>query len=46
RKRRQLRASGLKANAVLLHRCEIGSAAQGCFRQAICQGSALKVSKP
>ncbi|ATZ10747.1 Rcs stress response system protein RcsF [Erwinia amylovora] len=46
RKRMQLRASGLKANAVLLHRCEIVSAAQGCFRQAICQGSALKVSKP
>ena len=46
RKRMQLRASGMKANAVLVHQCEIVNAAQGCFRKAICQGSALKVSKP
>ncbi|MEJ4046486.1 Rcs stress response system protein RcsF [Erwinia sp. SLM-02] len=44
RKRMQIRASGMKANAVLLHKCEIVSSAQGCYRQAICQGSALKVS--
>ncbi|PRD12781.1 Rcs stress response system protein RcsF [Pantoea coffeiphila] len=44
RKRMQVRASGMKANAVLLHKCEIVSSAQGCYRQAICQGSALKVS--
>lgn len=44
RKRMQIRASGLKANAVLVHNCEIVNASQGCFRQAICQGSALKVS--
>lgn len=46
RKRMQLRASGMKANAVLVHQCEIVNADQGCFRKAICQGSALKVSKP
>lgn len=44
RKRMQIKASGMKANAVLLHKCEIVSSAQGCYRQAICQGSALKVS--
>ncbi|MFG1173631.1 Rcs stress response system protein RcsF [Erwiniaceae bacterium CAU 1747] len=44
RKRMQVRASGMKANAVLLHKCEVVSAAQGCYRQAICQGSALKVA--
>ncbi|MBP2169909.1 RcsF protein [Erwinia toletana] len=44
RKRLQIRASGMKANAVLLHKCEIVTATQGCYRQAICQGSALKVS--
>ncbi|MEM6162196.1 Rcs stress response system protein RcsF [Erwinia sp. P6884] len=45
RKRMQIRASALKANAVLLHKCEIISHSQGCYRQAVCQGSALKVSK-
>ncbi|WNN45206.1 Rcs stress response system protein RcsF [Winslowiella toletana] len=44
RKRMQIRASGMKANAVLLHKCEIVTGAPGCYRQAICQGSALKVS--
>jgi len=44
RKRMQIRASGMKANAVLVHKCEIVTGAQGCYRQAICQGSALKVS--
>ena len=44
RKRMQIRASGMKANAVLLHKCEVVSAAQGCYRQAVCQGSALQVS--
>ncbi len=44
RKRMQIRASALKANAVLVHSCEIVSVAKGCYRQAICQGSALKVS--
>lgn len=45
RKRMQIRASALKANAVLLHKCEIISHSQSCYRQAVCQGSALKVSK-
>ncbi|WP_034949575.1 Rcs stress response system protein RcsF [Erwinia oleae] len=44
RKRMQIRASSMKANAVLLHHCEVVSSAQGCYRQAVCQGSALKVS--
>ena len=44
RKRMQIRASGMKANAVLLHKCEIVTGGQGCYRQAVCQGSALKVS--
>jgi len=44
RKRMQIRASGMKANAVLLHKCEIVSATPGCYRQAVCQGSALQVS--
>ncbi|WP_455817744.1 Rcs stress response system protein RcsF [Pseudomonas cerasi] len=44
RKRMQIRASVMKANAVLVHKCEIVSGAQGCLRQAVCQGSALKVS--
>lgn len=44
RKRMQIRASSMKANAVLLHKCEVVSESQGCYRQAICQGTALKVS--
>ncbi|KGT94792.1 membrane protein [Erwinia typographi] len=44
RKRMQIRASSMKANAVLVHQCEVVSNAQGCYRQAVCQGSALKVS--
>ncbi|WP_338571059.1 Rcs stress response system protein RcsF [Erwinia billingiae] len=44
RKRMQIRASSMKANAVLVHQCEIVSNAPGCYRQAVCQGSALKVS--
>ncbi|KQN58230.1 Rcs stress response system protein RcsF [Erwinia sp. E602] len=45
RKRLQVRASGMKANAVLVHKCEIVTSAPGCYRQAICQGSALNVAK-
>ncbi|EOA3030641.1 TPA: Rcs stress response system protein RcsF [Yersinia enterocolitica] len=44
RKRMQTRASYMKANAVLLHQCEILSAVPGCYQQAVCQGSALNVS--
>ncbi|MFI8417521.1 Rcs stress response system protein RcsF [Serratia sp. NPDC078593] len=44
RKRMQIRASYMKANAVLLHDCQIVSGAAGCYRQAVCQGSALNVS--
>lgn len=44
RKRMQTRASYMKANAVLLHQCEILSGVPGCYQQAVCQGSALNVS--
>jgi RcsF protein len=44
RKRMQARASGMKANAVLLHDCQIISGVAGCYQQAVCQGSALNVS--
>ncbi|AJJ62517.1 Rcs stress response system protein RcsF [Yersinia aldovae] len=44
RKRMQIRASYMKANAVLLHQCEIQSGVPGCYQQAVCQGSALNVS--
>ncbi|MCA7011021.1 Rcs stress response system protein RcsF [Dickeya dadantii] len=44
RRRMQNRATAMKANAVLLHDCQIVSNVAGCYRQAVCQGSALKVS--
>ena len=44
RKRMQIRASYMKANAVLLHKCEMINDGQGCYRQAVCQGTALKVT--
>ncbi|MGB3253491.1 Rcs stress response system protein RcsF [Buttiauxella gaviniae] len=44
RKRLQVNASKMKANAVLLHSCDITSGTPGCYRQAICVGSALNVS--
>jgi len=44
RKRLQQRAAGLKANAVLLHDCQIVTGAPGCNQQAVCQGTALHVS--
>jgi len=37
-------ASSMKANAVLLHQCQVVADTAGCHRQAICQGSALDVS--
>lgn len=44
RKRLQVNAARMKANAVLLHRCEVTSGTPGCYRQAVCLGSALNVS--
>ncbi|MCS5781603.1 Rcs stress response system protein RcsF [Klebsiella pneumoniae subsp. pneumoniae] len=44
RKRLQINAARMKANAVLLHRCEVTSGTPGCYRQAVCLGSALNVS--
>ncbi|EPE1849362.1 Rcs stress response system protein RcsF [Cronobacter dublinensis] len=43
RKRLQINASKMKANAVLLHSCEVTSGTPGCHRQAVCVGSALSV---
>ena len=37
-------ARKMKANAVLLHRCEVTSGTPGCYRQAVCLGSALNVT--
>ncbi|WP_411706193.1 Rcs stress response system protein RcsF [Edaphovirga cremea] len=44
RKRMQIRASYMKANAVLLHQCQIMGGVPGCYQQAVCQGTALNVS--
>jgi RcsF protein len=44
RKRMQVNAAKMKANAVLLHRCEVTSGTPGCYRQAVCLGSALNVT--
>jgi len=44
RKRLQINASKMKANAVLLHSCEVTSGTPGCYRQAVCVGTALNVS--
>lgn len=44
RKRMQINASRMGANAVLLHSCEVTSGTPGCYRQAQCIGSALKVN--
>ncbi|MGM3174740.1 Rcs stress response system protein RcsF [Dickeya lacustris] len=44
RRKMQTRATTMKANAVLLHDCQIVSNVAGCYRQAVCQGTALKVS--
>lgn len=44
RKRMQINAAKMKANAVLLHSCEVTSGTPGCYRQAVCIGSALNVS--
>lgn len=44
RRRMQNRATAIKANAVLLHDCQVISGAAGCYRQAVCQGTALQVS--
>lgn len=44
RRRMQLRAAHMKANAVLLHDCQMLRGVAGCYQQAVCQGSALNVS--
>ena len=44
RKRLQINAAKMKANAALVHKCEIVSGTPGCYRQAVCIGSALQVS--
>lgn len=44
RKRMQINAAKMKANAVLLHSCEVTSGTPGCYRQAVCIGSALNIT--
>ncbi|ACY83397.1 Rcs stress response system protein RcsF [Edwardsiella piscicida] len=46
RKRMLYKAAQLKANAVLLHSCQILSQSHGCYRQATCTGSALSIATP
>jgi len=41
----QMRAAQMKGNAVLLHRCEMVRAVAGCYQQAVCLGTALKVTQ-
>lgn len=43
RKRMQINAAKMHANAVLQHSCEVTSGTPGCYRQAVCLGSALKI---
>ncbi len=45
RKEMQMRAARMKGNAVLLHQCETVRAVAGCYQQAVCQGTALKVTQ-
>ena len=45
RKRMQIRASYMKANAVLLHDCQIVSGVAGCYQQAVC-GARRLTSRP
>ena len=40
----QINAAKMKANAVLLHSCEVTSGTPGCYRQAVCIGSALNIT--
>ncbi|MBG6245715.1 Rcs stress response system protein RcsF [Candidatus Symbiopectobacterium sp. 'North America'] len=44
RRRLQTRATAMRANAVLVHNCQVVSGVAGCYRQAICEGTALKIS--
>lgn len=44
RKRLQINAAKMRASAVLLHSCEVTSGTPGCYRQAVCLGTALNVS--
>lgn len=44
RKQMQINASKIKANAVLLHSCKVTSSTPGCYRQAVCIGSALNIT--
>ncbi|MGL9735226.1 MAG: Rcs stress response system protein RcsF [Symbiopectobacterium sp.] len=44
RRRMQTRATAMHANAILVHNCQVVSGVVGCYRQAICEGTALKIS--
>ena len=44
RKRMRSNAAKMKADAVLRHGCEVTSGTPGCYRQAVCIGSALNIS--
>lgn len=44
RKRMEAKALNLKANAILVQKCNVISI-KGCYRQAICHGSALEIAQ-
>lgn len=45
RRQMQANAAPLLANAVLLNTCQITTRMQGCYRQTLCKGSALRVAQ-
>ena len=45
RRQLQVNAVPLHANAVLLNNCVINTQIQGCYRQTLCKGSALRVAQ-
>ncbi|XPE53637.1 Rcs stress response system protein RcsF [Shigella flexneri] len=40
----EINTSKMKANAVLLHSCEVTGGTRSCMRQAVCIGSALNIT--
>lgn len=45
RKKLQMKAATLNANAVLIHQCQTEKHQSGCFRYSTCQGTALQVTE-
>lgn len=45
RQQMQQRAAALSGNALLMQSCEVLSGSPGCYREATCQGSAIRVAE-